>query len=51
MEPDNPMRNAWLGTGYLYKPAFPEKTIAYLQKAAADIMRPDFFVMESLSSG
>jgi predicted Zn-dependent protease len=34
MEPDNPMLNAWLGMGYLDKPAIPEKAIEYLQKAA-----------------
>jgi hypothetical protein len=31
MEPDNPMLNAWLGMGYLDKPAFSKKAIAYLQ--------------------
>jgi hypothetical protein len=45
------MLNAWLGMGYLDKPAFSEKAIAYLQKAAADIIRLDFAVMASLLSG
>jgi serine/threonine protein kinase/tetratricopeptide (TPR) repeat protein len=34
MEPDNSMLNYWLGIGYLDKPAFPEKAIEYLHKAA-----------------
>jgi TolB-like protein len=33
MEPDQPMFNLWLGMGYLDKPALPEKSIEYLQKA------------------
>jgi len=33
MEPDQPMFNLWLGMGYLDKPAVPEKSIEFLQKA------------------
>jgi hypothetical protein len=34
MEPDQPMFHRWLGKMYLIKPAFPEKALEYLQKAA-----------------